>query len=408
MNRLVATFGNGQHGRLGHDSSALFPRVLAALAGESAAAVSAGGAHTAVVTDAGGLWTFGLNNHGQTGHASPPGSKQPFVAEPREVILPDAIAAASAGESHTLALSNSGEVWAAGSNGDGQLGLGPKHGVSNPEFRLVQALKGERIVAVAAGGQHSLALSQDGRVYAWGHGHYGALGLGQHHLRWEAFPLPVQALAGVRVRSITAGAFHSGAIDEDGQAWVWGHGGSWQLGMGLNAHECLPQQLRALRNLEQLCLGFSHSMSIGKHGEVAAWGTDENGSLGQGFRWPRLTSKVPEPVKGVRLRSGAAGWKHSAGVSQDGRLYTWGWGGAVGGGGFTGDYDLGAGQLGHGDDMDQHEPKQVQRLLYGRGRYRDLRMSVGDSAWHALAVSCGRNHTAAIVEAPGLREQDLA
>jgi alpha-tubulin suppressor-like RCC1 family protein len=40
-------------------------------------------------------------------------------------------------------------------------------------------IAGVRIAAIAAGNQHSLALSEDGKVFAWGHGQFGALGLGQ-------------------------------------------------------------------------------------------------------------------------------------------------------------------------------------------------------------------------------------
>ncbi|KIZ00142.1 hypothetical protein MNEG_7825, partial [Monoraphidium neglectum] len=53
LGRFVACWGNGQHGRLGHatrDASEVFPRIVAALAGERVAAVACGGAHTAVVT----------------------------------------------------------------------------------------------------------------------------------------------------------------------------------------------------------------------------------------------------------------------------------------------------------------------------------------------------------------------
>ena len=94
-------------------------------------------------------------------------------------------------------------------------------------------------------------------------------------------------------------------------------------------------------------------------------------------------------------------------MTEQGRLYCWGWGGAVGGAGF-GSSDLGAGQLGHGDEMDYHEPKQVQRLLLPRGRFRDLRQNIPgiDSSWQALQVSCARNHTAAVVEVP-LAESEL-
>jgi hypothetical protein len=77
---------------------------------------------------------------------------------------------------------------------------------------------------------------------------------GAAKLRWQAYPDQVTALAGVKVRSIAAGAFHSGAVDDDGNAWLWGNGGSWQLGTGANVHECVPQQVSAaLRCVVRLC-----------------------------------------------------------------------------------------------------------------------------------------------------------
>lgn len=77
-------------------------------------------------------------------------------------------------------------------------------------------------------------------------------------------------------------------------------------------------QLRGLSTVQQLALGFSHSMSIGKHGDSYSWGTDENGSLGHGFKWPTVSAQHPTPVP-VRLQSGAAGWKHTAGEAHRGR-----------------------------------------------------------------------------------------
>lgn len=57
-------------------------------------------------------------------------------------------------------------------------------------------------------------------------------------------PRRVEALVGVRVTSIAAGAFHSGAVDDQGRAYAWGRGDSFQLGLGFNAHQCDPQQVR--------------------------------------------------------------------------------------------------------------------------------------------------------------------
>ncbi len=96
--------------------------------------------------------------------------------------------------------------------------------------------------------------------------------------------------------------------------------------------------------------------------------------------------------------SAAAGWKHSAAVGAAGELWTWGWGGAPGAGGFVSGAgaDLGGGQLGIGDPgEDRLAPARVQRLVLPAARALDLR---GGGAWRALQVSCGRNHTAAVVE----------
>jgi alpha-tubulin suppressor-like RCC1 family protein len=77
------------------------------------------------------------------------------------------------------------------------------------------------------------------------------------HLRWVQHPLPVSLPSGIKVAAIAAGAFHSGAVDEDGRAWMWGHGGSWQLGLGVNAHECIPQQVGVILH----CLLYSLFLS---------------------------------------------------------------------------------------------------------------------------------------------------
>ncbi|KAI8464458.1 MAG: regulator of chromosome condensation 1/beta-lactamase-inhibitor protein II [Monoraphidium minutum] len=407
LGRFVACWGNGQHGRLGHmcgESSELFPRIVAALAGQRAAQVACGGAHTAAVMEDGSLWTWGINSRGQLGHSN----DLKHCGEPTEVILPDRIASVQAGEAHTLAVSASGEIWAAGCNSDGQLGLGDEYGARNAEFRLVRGLRGRAVRQVAAGQEHSLALGAGGEVWAWGRGAYGQLGLGPSLTRWVVTPRRVEALEGVRVAAVAAGAFHSAAVDADGNAYVWGRGDSYQLGTGLKNHECLPQQLRTLQHVKQLALGCDYSLAVGSHGRVASWGTDDSGCLGQGLKWPRPATPAPARVA-ARLAAAAAGWRHAAGADEDGRLFAWGWGGAVGAGGLAApSADLGAGQLGLGDDRDRFEPSQVLRLRVGPAGFRDLRQSVGAGGglWRARGVSCGRNHTAAVVEV-ALEEHEI-
>ena len=98
-----------------------------------------------------------------------------------------------------------------------------------------------------------------------------------------------------------------------------------------------------------------------------------------------------------KLRSGvvqvAAGWRHCAGVTREGQLYTWGWGGSVGSesGLFPGHTSSG-GQLGHGNEFDYWKPTRVERLRLGDGG------EISSDRVRFLQVSCGANHTAAVVE----------
>lgn len=64
--------------------------------------------------------------------------------------------------------------------------------------------------------------------------------------RWVLQPRRVEALVGVNVQLVGAGAFHSAAVDDDGNVYVWGRGDSFQLGTGVNTHECYPQQVRGV------------------------------------------------------------------------------------------------------------------------------------------------------------------
>ena len=119
-------------------------------------------------------------------------------------------------------------------------------------------------------------------------------------------PRRVDALAGVRVRWVAAGAFHSAAIDDEGVLYTWGRGDSGQLGTGLANHECAPQRLDGIRHVARAALGFAHSLAASAHGPAATWGADDGGCLGQGFAWPRPPARAPKRL-GVRLAEVAAG-----------------------------------------------------------------------------------------------------
>ncbi len=202
------------------------------------------------------------------------------------------------------------------------------------------------------------------------------------------------------MRSIHAGYFSSGCIDDNGRAYTWGNGIYWQLGHGAAENEYSPRQLEGVRVCGSLSIGHSHGLATSFDGTVVTWGTDSNGSLGQGEgsgNWQRVPLKVPTAVPGLPggAKSVICGWKHSLAVSTDGRLYTWGWNGA-----YHADpmMDSGAGQLGHGDAKDKWAPVQVMRFKTNEQKSYDLRMPYL-KPFKVLQVSAGRNHSAMVVEA---------
>ena len=152
-----------------------------------------------------------------------------------------------AGEQHSLALTADGAVWSWGRGAFGTLGHGAHQNQLLP--KKVEAFADQSVVAVSAGGEHSLAITADGAVWSWGWGDSGRLGHGNR--QDQLLPKKVEALAGQRVVAVSAGTAHSPgtghslAITADGSVWSWGSGGNGQLGHGDEHQQLLPKKIEA-------------------------------------------------------------------------------------------------------------------------------------------------------------------
>ena len=109
--------------------------------------------------------------------------------------------------------------------------------------KKVDALTGQRVVAVSAGGVHNLALTADGGVWSWGCGGVGQLGHSDQQR--QLLPKKVEALAGQRVNSVvSAGTWHSLAGTTDGAVFTWGKGDTGCLGHGEDlSNQLLPKKV---------------------------------------------------------------------------------------------------------------------------------------------------------------------
>ena len=136
------------------------------------------------------------------------------------VALPSGIAATNVagGAYHTLAIGNTGQVFAWGHNGYGQLG---NASASNSASPVPVALpEGLSFVAITAGYYHSAALASDGQVYTWGHNAHGQLGNGSTDD--SATPMAITLAPGVIATAIAAGYYHTVAHGSDGKIYTWG------------------------------------------------------------------------------------------------------------------------------------------------------------------------------------------
>lgn len=194
----------------------------------------------------------------------------------------------------------------------------------------------DRVIAIAAGEKHSLAIKGDGTVWAWGSNAGGQLGDGTtggsttgtgiltgtgassgsatDHTR----PTQVTGLIGSATK-IFAKYGRSYAVMDDGALWGWGVS---PLGDGSSQNRSTPVQIIRLNNVSSLDIGPSHGVAVTSDGSFWSWGNNLQGEVGDGSTQPRYT-----PVKiaavGTCMAAGAGYWS-SAGVSTNGTVYRWG------------------------------------------------------------------------------------
>jgi alpha-tubulin suppressor-like RCC1 family protein len=205
-------------------------------------------------------------------------------------------------------------------------------------------LAGKTVVALAAGGVHSLALCSDGTVFAWGDNTYGQLGDNSTN----SYNVPVavntdsgvSALSGKVVVGITAGLNHSLALCSDGTLAAWGFNRYGQLGDNTNRNRLAPVAVNtnsgsALhgRTVVAIAAGFDHNLALCGDGTVAAWGRNLDGELGNNTGGFGVQSLLPVAVStdpnlsalsGKLVTAIAASYGHSMALCSDGTVAAWG------------------------------------------------------------------------------------
>ncbi|VVC31643.1 Hypothetical protein CINCED_3A017272 [Cinara cedri] len=236
-----------------------------------------------------------------------------------------------AGQYCTFIIDTKGHVSACGKNSYGRLGLGNSSNQPVPK-RINIECKIKQVSSSKGCDGHSLALSDTGEVFSWGDGDYGKLGHGDVSTHKE--PKLIQGpFIGKVVELVSAGYRHSAAVTSDGQLYTWGEGDHGRLGHGDCNPRLIPTLVKSLCDMPvgYVACGSTHTLACSRDGNtVWSFGSGDNGKLGHGNT---LRLYKPQKIDGLRyykIKKVAAGIHFSVALTCTGEVFTWGQGSNLG------------------------------------------------------------------------------
>ncbi|XP_013413671.1 uncharacterized protein LOC106176012 [Lingula anatina] len=329
------------------------------------AAIGCGQNHSALARN-GDLYTWGNTDHGRLGHGditTPHGLSQVQRVETLH-MLKIQVVSVSCGAQHTLVLSNQG-LYSWGSSQYGQVGAGQRQKYTRP--MLLDSVQDVQFVSVSCGQYHSMALAADGRVFTWGWGVHGNLGHG--NVEDCLIPTNIQALNDKQVTRISAGYSHSVVCTARGEVYTFGCGMFGQLGHAKTEKRTFPIKVNGIPEpVHTVATKYFHNIAVTIDNQVYVWGASPQvlrymahltrrqrmsatGSVHGGPQRPPDIPKhlLPQLVDTTmvfdKIVQVSCGNNHSVMITQDGEMYSWGK-----------NYD---GQLGLGSKMEQTQPTMV-------------------------------------------------
>ncbi|NWU93491.1 RCBT2 protein, partial [Upupa epops] len=268
----------------GDMQSAIEPRRLDSLCGKKIACLSYGsGPHVVLATEEGEVYTWGHNAYSQLGNGT---TNHGFV--PCQVstnLVNKKVIEVACGSHHSMVLTSDGEVYTWGYNNSGQVGSGSTANQPIPR-RVTSCLQNKIVVNIACGQMCSMAVVENGEVYVWGYNGNGQLGLGSSGN--QPTPCRVAALQGVRVQRVACGYAHTLVLTDEGQIYAWGANSYGQLGTGNKSNQSYPTTVTVDKDrvIEIAACHSAHtSAAKTQSGQVYMWGQ----CRGQSVILPHLT-----------------------------------------------------------------------------------------------------------------------
>lgn len=336
---------------------------------ESISTLACGGAHVIALTSGGRVFTWGRGTTGQLGHGEMLNSLHP---KPVSSLQSYVITQVSAGWSHSGFVSDIGLLFTCGDGSFGQLGQGDYRSQSTPV--KVDYFANNFVNQIACGMRHSLVLLNGNQVYGFGSGKRGQLGISRDKIKSINLPQVTCGLEDVQIVSISANGDHSAAISADGHLYTWGRGFAGASDANF------PQLSLSSLWCTKAALGWNHGLLLTGDEEVLMLGGNYHGVLCDLEKMSAVKHRPEDSpgtalnevigLDGVKVVKFAAGAEHSALVTVDGAIKTWGWGEH--------------GQLGLGNTNDQTIPQTVSLIPDIQNKEASLNVYCGSGFTFAI------------------------
>ena len=304
--------------------------------------ISAGGAHTCALNTSNQVLCWGYGSKGRLGVGNTTSYKTPQQVRNvgSGTASLTGVEQVAAGYSHTCALKIGGALLCWGNGSDGALGYDVAADPLENKTRPVTVTKTTVdtffpaptfFEKISAGSHHTCSKASDGEVHCWGYGTSGQLG----DVRVSSDePVQVHRPASHALYEyVSAGGYHSCGLTDNGKARCWGLGGEGQLGSGEDKGSKTPVTVKDsngadLTGLTQVSAGEFHTCALNEDVEVLCWGSGDDGRLGNGASDNQNTPVNVLAVSGAgnlsRIKQVSAGKKHTCALNGGGKVYCWG------------------------------------------------------------------------------------
>ncbi|XP_018048391.1 PREDICTED: RCC1 and BTB domain-containing protein 1-like isoform X1 [Atta colombica] len=282
---------------IGNKNATLKPQKVEALCGKDIKTFACGiGPHVLALTKEGEhclrkVYSWGFNNRGQLAQCVNKKNSLQVISIPTLVQLrtPEGsvsmkrIMNIACGSNHSVAITEDGEVYICGDNRFNQLGnIQNRYFNSSDNEYLFKPQLGndnldrKKIVHVSCGGTFTMAITKSREVYGWGNNSFGKLGIRENYETYIYTPQRVNLEQGLVVVKVVCGIEHTLALTDEKKIYAWGRNNDGQLGIGHTEFTSQPIMIRPeteIKWVDIAALNCSNiSVAVSEEGRVYVWG----------------------------------------------------------------------------------------------------------------------------------------